>query len=423
MEIDWDSVTKDEISRLKDSIASLLIQATVPEETAPVDFSDRHKLVYGKIYLHDSVQSYDYSLASFGRIPPIGKQQLVLLPNEYGCGKSENYADQDYSGKTLLIKRGECTFLVKAQNAKAMNAAGLVVVNTEDRLESPSSGLGVDKNITDAMVLPLNSLHVVSVSNTSWIKLTKALEFNSPSATYVSLVPLKCHSGGSCAPVVAEERALQSEVSWGSVRTTSADREVRSFEFLTSNFGAQLPSESQPVSLVLSDPIDACAPLLGPVEQYANAAVVVHRGKCRFDVKALHAQNAGARMLIIIDVEDNALQRVGGMQPESGFVGIPSVIVTAMAGQYIQSQLVKGELHAEFSAARDSSVADAWIDLSMTQWNEIESERLLQLEGLVQKHSSGSGAGSASIEIVPWLQRRVEEITFARKKSIDTDEL
>jgi hypothetical protein len=34
-------------------------------------------------------------------------------------------------------------------------------------------------------------------------------------------------------------------------------------------------------------------------------------GKCRFDTKALYAQDAGARLLIVVDTEDNSLQRLG----------------------------------------------------------------------------------------------------------------
>jgi hypothetical protein len=128
--------------------------------------------------------------------------------------------------------------------------------------------------------------------------------------------------------------------------------------------------------------------------------------------------------MVVVDVEDKALQRVGGMQPESGFVGIPSVIVTAAAGRYIEPAISDGGLYAHFTSARDSSVADAWIDLSVTQWAEDSAERVLQMEALVQKYSSsGSGPASASIEIVPWLQRRIDEITSLQRKADEKKEL
>jgi len=44
---------------------------------------------------------------------------------------------------------------------------------------------------------------------------------------------------------------------------------------------------------------------------YENTVILAHRGACRFDKKALNAQEAGARMLIVTEVEDNSLQRLG----------------------------------------------------------------------------------------------------------------
>ncbi len=424
MEMEWESMGKENVAKLKETIATLLIQATVPEEEPRLELNERQKLIYGKVYLKNSVQSYEYSLASFGKSPPIGPQPLVTLPSEFGC-EAPQYTDAsargvDYSGKTLLVRRGECTFLAKAQVARALNAAGLLIVNSEDRLESPSSGLGVDRNVTEAMVLPLNDLFLVSTSNTTWAKLRSAVQFSNGAATHVSFVPLKCHSGGSCLPVIEEEKALQAEVTWGAMRVR-AGAEARSFEFLTSVFGAQLPNEDEQISLALADNVEACSPL-APSDKYLGAAVVVHRGGCRFDVKALHVQAAGGRLVVVVDVQDKALQRLGGLQPEAGFVGIPSVIVTAAAGAHLGGVLASGSAVAEFSAGVGSVVSDAWIDLSFTQWAQEDSDRLIQLEGLVHKHSE-SAAAQGSIEIVPWLQRRIHEITYPAPKSIKTDEL
>ena len=47
-------------------------------------------------------------------------------------------------------------------------------------------------------------------------------------------------------------------------------------------------------------------------------AVYVHRGKCRFDVKAKHAQAAGAQVLIVGEIDDLPLQRIGGIAPDAG---------------------------------------------------------------------------------------------------------
>jgi hypothetical protein len=171
MSMDWEGITKEEISRLKDEIASMIIRATVADEPATrPEILERAKLTYGRVYMPDSVQSYEYLQASFGGPPPVGRFKLEIPEHIEGC---ETSADRhiDYHGSVVAVLRGNCTFLTKATNAKNFNASALIVVNTEDRLESPSSGLGVDKNITDGMVLALGNFPVLTFANTTWPKL------------------------------------------------------------------------------------------------------------------------------------------------------------------------------------------------------------------------------------------------------------
>jgi len=277
----------------------------------------------------------------------------------------------------------------------------MIVVNSEDKLEAPSSGLGIDRNVTDSMVLQFNKFPILALSNTTWSKLVMSVHLNKMvhSASFVDVVPLKCRPGGTCMPLLPEEKELQDEVSWGTARLRAYDAssvgdasiktddstrsgsqqvEVRSFEFLTSNYGSQLPTHHV-IEVVFADPIDACSPIIslnntdllnGSIDftgeviesksssssspsssspsssssssftsKYTGKAVAVHRGGCRFDIKALNVQQAGGLLLVIIDVEDNALQRLGGKQPEAGFVAIPSIIVTAVGGQFLHSVL------------------------------------------------------------------------------------
>jgi hypothetical protein len=78
---------------------------------------------------------------------------------------------------------------------------------------------------------------------------------------------------------------------------------MQSFDFLTSNFGGRLPRH--PVSVRLASPIDGCissnsskveldAAEEGSVTD-ASYALLVHRGGCRFDIKAKYAQELGTR--------------------------------------------------------------------------------------------------------------------------------
>lgn len=408
MTMDWKDFPKEQVAKLKGKIAQLLQMATIAHVEERADLLARNKLTYGRIFLPNGVQAMEYSLASFGSPPPVGELKLTLSKSIIEC---EVAPGVDYGGHFVLAQRGNCTFLTKALVAKEHNAGGLILVNTEDRLDSPSSGLGVDRNITEAVVASLSQLTVAGMANTSWLPLLTALQTAPQHTLPIHIVPIKCHTGGHCLPMLDEERALQAEVTWGRLRVRTANKETRSFEFLTSNFGAPLPVDVE-LPLIWADPVDACSPL--PVASGSGPmAIIAHRGHCQFDVKALNAQNAGARMLILVDVEDQALQRVGAMAPEVGYVGIPSMLVTAEAGHFLTDGAV-----AQVIPATDNKGFDNWLEVAYTQWVEDPKDRVLQLQGMLQKFQD-----TVNHDIVGWLQRRINEIEFPSRKSIDTDEL
>lgn len=461
MAMDWSGITPEEITRLKDEIAAMIIKATMPDE-APVrpELIERSKLTYGRVYMHNSVQSYEYVQASFGGHPPVGRFKLEIPKSVLGCSATDSDGNFiNYQGSVAAVLRGNCTFLHKAHVAKNANASALIIVNTEDRLESPSSGLGVDKNITDGMVTALDKFPVITFSNTTWAKLHRSVETNrqAGASTYIDIVPLKCKTGGVCAPLLEEEKQIQDEVSWGMMRVRSSGTaaqggtQVRSFDFMTSNFGSVLPTHTA-LELVQAEVINACTPLVEDATKlpaalvvgedgeavpapealslspYANRAVLVHRGGCRFDTKALHAQEAGASLLVIVDVDDNPLQRVGGQQPQAGYVGIPTIIVTAAAGDHLRSQLAgKSDVSAapvtiEVLPASDSAGADAWIELAFTEWSGAKDQLVIQLEGLIQKYTALQKKGASwGGEITAWLKRKLKATQEDGKKSIDTD--
>ena len=98
MSWDWE-MPQEDINRLKDHINMLVIKATIPEQDDSKEkaLKERKKLVYGRIYMIDGVQSFEYSLASFGLPPPVGRMQLAMSDdgNEDGCAP----VTKDLSGK------------------------------------------------------------------------------------------------------------------------------------------------------------------------------------------------------------------------------------------------------------------------------------------------------------------------------------
>lgn len=63
----------------------------------------------------------------------------------------------------LIVGRGNCTFLEKAQHAQRAGAAVLAIVNTEAKAEAVASGLGIDPSITPEMVNPLEKFPIVMI--------------------------------------------------------------------------------------------------------------------------------------------------------------------------------------------------------------------------------------------------------------------
>ena len=251
------------------------------------------------------------------------------------------------------------------------------------------------------------------------------------------IVPLKCGTGGVCKPVLDEEKELLPEVTWGTARFRSEkSKEVRSFEFLTSNYGGRLPEDHEPIRVLLASPSDGCSEAvsfpgrdsLGAGLPFVAAFV---RGGCRFSNKQQHAEAAGARLALIFEKSesegegsDNALQRVGGLMPEAGYIGIPSILVSAPAGAFLQSKLQRGvgqeqdePVTLSLVAGSDSSASDRWIEVAFTEWAEGDEERLLQIQGLIQKHVQ-----AGNVEIAAWLKRRSDGIERKKTSKRPTDQ-
>lgn len=463
MSMDWPDMTDDKITELKKKIQELYTLATVSVEEENPELEERKKLSYGRVYLENGVNSFEYKLATFGGLPLLGKQHLEISKTLFECSPvsseeddaaklialNKNENSPNYHQRLVLVKRGLCPFVEKALNAFHHNASGIIVVNSEDKLESPSSGIGIYRNITEESLAPLKSFPVVSVSNNSGEALYYAAKFhdnqspddNDSNFPVIYTVPLKCHIGGKCLPVVKEEAKYSHEVLWGKMKVSNlATGEVKVVEYLTSNYGANIPvHRSFPISF--AQPVELCNPdnttltmktladresedkteltvetgVSGATKAESsllfNSILIAHRGGCRFDVKTYNAQLLGTRLLAVVDIADNPLQRLGGMHPEAGYLGIPGILITAEAGRYLESQNT-ADLEVEFFPSRTTDGFDNWVDISSMDWVENPSDRILQMKGLIQKYSD-----TENLEIVEWLERRIRQIEQSLTKS------
>ena len=239
MELEW-SISKEELNSLRDKIAELLTLATVTEVEPVTTNRDRETLKYGRLVVPNAVQSFEFMLASFGGRVPWGPQQLCLPDDFYGCqSRGAPSGGGNVSDCIHVVARGGCSFLRKAQVAKSLGASGVVIVNSEDRIESYSSGFGVVPNVSEVEVLRLGSLPVLSIANTSMAKLVFSLQHSPNNRLLTYAVPLRCGSAARCDAVTAEERALPQEVAGGHVLIARGD-ESAVFDFMTSVFGGSL---------------------------------------------------------------------------------------------------------------------------------------------------------------------------------------
>jgi hypothetical protein len=114
------------------------------------------------------------------------------------------------------------------------------------------------------------------------------------------------------------------------------------YDFLTSNFGGLIAAGR--MSLIVSAAVgDACEPLVPFPRTGSATAVLVTRGGCPFDVKVLNVQNAGGSLMMIEDLLDRPLQRIGGSHPLDGEAGIPSIAVSLDASRYIHQLTAEGK--------------------------------------------------------------------------------
>ncbi|POV97734.1 hypothetical protein PSTT_14877, partial [Puccinia striiformis] len=138
-------------------------------ESEKISQRDRDHLTGIRVYYEDltstnsqePTEARPVMMATFGpdvRVPgstnlSVGNEPLEVVglnpPNEYGCmpimgntpesllQKKERV--EDLHGKVILIKRGECTFADKVQNAVLAGAHGIIVANQDDNLLIPTS--------------------------------------------------------------------------------------------------------------------------------------------------------------------------------------------------------------------------------------------------------------------------------------------
>jgi hypothetical protein len=153
--------------------------------------------------------------------------------------------------------------------------------------------------------------------------------------------------------------------------------------------------------------------------------LLVKRGGCRFDQKALNLQAMTDRgltrplgLMIIYDVNDEPLQRLGGLHPTIGDLFIPAIMIPFRTAEIIQSAL-SSHSDTSITATVSSSYAlngfSDWIEIALTEWEEEDENKLLQIEGLKLRfsHSKNKEKKEEEVErddLMAWLERKRREV-------------
>lgn len=337
---------------------------------------ERAALAYGRLYVSRSTASFDYKRAWFGAPPPLGSLELRWAHRNDGCEPDAGLS----RGAAVVVDRGGCSFVDKAWNFA--NASALIVVNGRDMpFDRPASGHASDEVMTQTP----KTLCVVLADAAARPALARQWD----EELDARLVPLKCSAGQpECMPLLRDENDA-THVDSGYLIVDGSRH-----EFVAAVWGGLLPV--RPRQLAVARPTNLCA---GPPSLLCrfvglfcaaprarefmlaarDAVVLADRGGCDFGAKVDHAAALGAAALVVAQVDDEPLLRMGsrGFPP-----GLPAVLVDRAAGVSLR----------EATAANVSFVpaapnfAQRWLDLASVEWPGDATAADLLLERLEYEH-------------------------------------
>ncbi|ETV93915.1 hypothetical protein H310_12259 [Aphanomyces invadans] len=142
-------------------------------------------------------------------------------------------------------------------------------------------------------------------------------------------------------------------ISLAVLELTSLDNKVSTSMYVSpSLFGPPLPAavtSTSYLSFALANPLTACTPLLSSVQ---DEAVLIDRGDCSFETKVLHAQAAGAALVLVRDTPTAALK-----QPNQVDCSLGAGDFCEESASCVSSTCVFSPLHQERCCVRNILIA------------------------------------------------------------------
>jgi hypothetical protein len=97
--------------------------------------SKRH--VHGHVYIRGSVNPLQFFRATWGGLIPCGSRDFAIPIDPFGCTPlplTNTASSSQLLGRYVFVRRGICSFTVKALNMQRAGAAGIAILNIDDSL-------------------------------------------------------------------------------------------------------------------------------------------------------------------------------------------------------------------------------------------------------------------------------------------------
>ncbi|XP_058076045.1 signal peptide peptidase-like 4 [Magnolia sinica] len=179
------------------------------------------------------------------------------------------------------------------------------------------------------------------------------------------------------------------------IQTWVGDNEGEEFVGVGARFGTLMASKEKHANrtrLTLSDPPDGCST---PKNKLTGDVVLVHRGTCKFTMKAHVAQAAGAVALLVVNNQKELYKMVCDHNETNPNINIPAVMLAKNAGDNLESSIRSGasvavQLYSPERPLVDTAEVFLWLMavgtiLCASYWSawsareaEIEHDKLLK---------------------------------------------
>ncbi|KAK1313519.1 Signal peptide peptidase-like 4 [Acorus calamus] len=126
------------------------------------------------------------------------------------------------------------------------------------------------------------------------------------------------------------------------VQTYVDNKDDNEYVGVGARFGTPMESKEKHAyrtRVSLSDPPDLCSP---PKNKLFGDVVLVHRGNCKFTIKAKVAESVGASAILIINNRKELYKMVCDSNETNPHINIPAVMLPQDAGESLESYLKKG---------------------------------------------------------------------------------